>query len=151
MGMCQHHCLKPLIPYFALIVAVLASADTAVATREHADPAGVAGEWNYRTRSNCGSVVGVGNVSFVWNADAGTYTEQGHVYWADSNSTIRWWGTDQYDPQARRLFGRMSNTLGDTVDGHWQIEGPGPDRLVVRWNQTNGCFGEGVATRSGGG
>jgi hypothetical protein len=41
----------------------------------------------------------------------------------------------------------MHNTLGDRVDGRWQLEGQGPDRLVVRWNQTNGCVGEGIATR----
>ena len=27
-------------------------------------------------------------------------------------------------------------------------EGEGPDRLVVRWTQTNGCRGLGIATRA---
>jgi hypothetical protein len=111
------------------------------------DPARVAGQWDYRTRSNCGTVVGVGSVTFTWNTTTRTYDERGQVYWSDSGSRIAWWGTNVFDPQSRRLAGRMQNTLGDTVEGHWQLEGPGPDRLIVRWNQTNGCVGEGVATR----
>jgi hypothetical protein len=111
------------------------------------DPARVAGEWDYRTRSNCGTVEGVGKVSFTWNAAAGAYEERGFVYWADSGLTVHWWGRTRYDAARRRLDGRMRNSLGDSVDGGWQLEGPGPERLVVRWVQTNGCHGQGVARR----
>ncbi len=111
------------------------------------DPAGVVGSWNYRTRSNCGPNEGVGAVSFTWDAQAGGYHERGHVYWSHSGRTIRWWGLVYYDATRRRLDGRTQNTLGDSVDAHWELEGAGPDRLVVRWNQTNGCHGLGVATR----
>ena len=66
----------------------------------------------------------------------------------DSGQTIYWWGPQRYDPSGRQLAGRNRNSLGDEVDGHWQLEGDGPDQLEVRWNQTNGCHGRGVATRA---
>ena len=122
--------------------------ESAAAVSSRGDPANVAGNWDYRTRSNCGTVEGVGAVSFVWDAETSTYRENGYVYWSDSGSTIRWWGSDRYDASNRTLIGRVSNTLGDTVDHTWELEGPGPDRAVVRWNQTNGCRGEGIATRA---
>ena len=111
------------------------------------DPADIEGVWNYRTRSNCGTVVGVGRVTFKWNVRRGGYSERGRVYWSDSRTTIRWWGTVYHDASGRRVKGRLSNSLGDRVDGNWQIQGP--DRLVVRWKQTNGCRGTGIATRAG--
>jgi len=86
-------------------------------------------------------------VSFTWDGEAGGYHERGHVFWPHSGLTIRWWGLVRYDPVRRQLTGRVQNSLGDSVDAHWQLEGPGPDRLVVSWNQTNGCRGRGVASR----
>lgn len=133
-----------------LVIAVAVAmivAGAAWATGTGDDPARVAGDWDYRTRSNCGSVVGVGSVRFTWSSESRTYDERGHVYWSDSGNTISWWGTNVFDAQTRQLTGVMHNTLGDRVDGRWQLEGQGPDRLVVRWNQTNGCVGEGIATR----
>lgn len=118
----------------------------AAAARSDADPARIDGTWSYETESNCGKVPGVGEVSFTWNASTGVYDEKGSVYWADSRSTIRWWGPATHDG-GRRLDARVKNTLGDTVDGAWELEGSGPDRLVTRWEQTNGCRGVGVATR----
>ena len=111
------------------------------------DPAHVAGRWTYRTESNCGRVAGVGELLFRWDADDGRYYERGCVYWADSHETIYWWGPQRYDATGRSLAGRNRNSLGDEVDGHWQLEGDGPEQLVVSWNQTNGCHGRGVATR----
>jgi hypothetical protein len=70
------------------------------------------------------------------------------VFWGDSGNTIYWWGHPRFDDQARRLVGRNQNSLGDFVDGGWSLEGDGPERLVVTWNQTNGCHGRGVASRS---
>jgi hypothetical protein len=121
-----------------------ASATTAK-KKVRADPANVSGQWNYRTTSNCGTVEGVGNVAFVWNGRA--YRETGSVYWSDSGQTIRWWGDVRYDATARRLTGTHDNSLGDKVDGNWRLEGETPDRLVVEWDQTNGCTGIGIATR----
>lgn len=40
----------------------------------------------------------------------------------------------------------MANSLGDSVQSSWSIEGEGPDRLVATWRQTNGCVGQGIAT-----
>lgn len=114
-----------------------------------ADPARVAGVWDYRTRSNCGGgTEGTGTVSFGWNPAAAGYDERGSVTWPHTGQTISWWGVTRFDPQTRELRGLMLNTLGDEVDGHWELEGPGPDRLVVRWQQTNGCTGIGIATRA---
>jgi hypothetical protein len=112
------------------------------------DPAHVAGRWSYRTESNCGPVAGVGELLFRWDAADGRYDERGCVYWAHSHETIYWWGPQRYDAAGRSLAGRNRNSLGDEVDGHWQLEGDGPERLVVSWNQTNGCHGRGVATRA---
>lgn len=111
------------------------------------DPARVAGSWTYRTRSNCGSVEGVGAVSFRWDPESRGYNERGHVFWSDSGTTIRWWGLVRYDSARRLLTGRGRNSLGDTVNANWRLEGAGPDRLVVEWAQANGCRGRGVATR----
>jgi hypothetical protein len=130
-----------------VVALALAVANGHAAAREVRDPARIVGTWDYVTRSNCGSVEGVGSVTFTWDARRGVYQERGRVYWADSGSTIRWWGPKRWDPQARRLDGRSENSLGDTVDGYWDVEGAGPDRLVVRWTQTNGCVGTGIATR----
>ncbi len=105
------------------------------------------GSWQYRTRSNCGSVEGVGKVSFVWNEGTRTYRERGWVYWADSGTTIRWWGRTTLSADGRQLRGRIENSLGDSVDGRWQVEGTPARSLTVRWNQTNGCRGTGIATR----
>ena len=137
---------RGVMPTVVAAVVALAGAGTGAA-REGRDPARIAGTWNYVTRSNCGSVEGVGRVTFRWDAQQGAYRETGQVYWADSGSTIRWWGPKRWDAQTRRLEGRTENSLGDTVEGHWAVEGPGPDRLVVRWTQTNGCVGTGIATR----
>jgi len=112
-----------------------------------ADPANIEGPWPYRTESNCGKVPGVGEVTFTWDASTSKYAEMGYVYWADSKLTIRWTGDARYEPATRTLAAHSSNSLGDTVDGTWEMEGAGPDRLVVRWSQTNGCKGVGVATR----
>jgi hypothetical protein len=112
------------------------------------DPANIEGTWPYRTESNCGKVPGVGEVSFAWDAETGKYAEKGYVYWADSKVTIRWWGDAGFDPRTRTLDVHTKNSLGDTVEGRWELEGAGPDRLVVRWSQTNGCKGLGVATRA---
>jgi hypothetical protein len=111
------------------------------------DPAGIEGAWEYRTRSNCGSVEGVGKVAFVWNEGTRTYRETGWVYWADSGTTIRWWGPTTLSSDGRHLRGRIENSLGDHVDGHWEVDGSPANRLIVRWNQTNGCHGTGIATR----
>jgi hypothetical protein len=111
------------------------------------DPAAVAGEWSYRTTSNCGSVVGTGEVRFAWDATAETYTEAGWVYWADSGARIDWWGHVRFDAATRSLHGEISNSLGDSVLAKWELEGAPPRRLTIRWVQTNGCVGEGVATR----
>jgi hypothetical protein len=111
------------------------------------DPASVDGTWDYRTRSNCGSVEGLGEVAFAWNDQTLVYDERGFVHWSDSGHTIRWWGTASFEPRTRRLVARVRNSLGDDVSSTWQLEGQGPDRLVVRWTQTNGCVGVGIATR----
>ena len=112
------------------------------------DPARVVGRWRYRTRSNCGRVEGVGEVSFEWQAASNSYAEAGHVYWADSGVTITWQARDHFDRDRRTLSGRASNSLGDTVEATWQLAGgPPPDRLAIVWTQTNGCTGEGTATR----
>jgi len=111
------------------------------------DWAHVAGTWDYRAQSNCGRDMGVGAVTFTWNPSVGGYDELGHIRWPSSGRTIRWWGVVRFDVQSMRLVGRMRNTLGDEVDAIWELEGEGPDRLVVRWEQTNGCRGVGIATR----
>jgi len=126
---------------------LLGAASSEVRAEVEQDPAHIAGTWQYRTRSNCGRVEGVGRVTWTWDAARGLYRERGSVYWADSGLTVRWWGFQRYDPESRRLSGRVSNSLGDTVDGWWRLEGDGPDRAVVEWNQTNGCHGVGTATR----
>jgi hypothetical protein len=127
---------------------VVREAEAAASTKgERGDPARVAGKWNYRTRSNCGTVEGVGSVSFEWNGRAGVYRETGDVHWSDSGSTITWWGDVRYHAADRHLRGTLDNSLGDKVDGDWRLEGERPDRLVVEWNQTNGCNGVGIATR----
>lgn len=140
------------VALLAALMALGVTADDAAATRRvrvrTGDPARVAGDWEYRTRSNCGRVEGVGRVSFTWDAAAGVYEERGHVFWADSGLTVRWWGPTRWDPARRRLEGRLRNSLGDEVEGGWQLEGAGPDRLVVVWEQTNGCRGIGVARRA---
>ena len=138
-----------LLAFGGLALAVATGSPQARAGRTGAgDPANIVGTWSYRTRSNCGPVEGVGEVSFAWNSTAGTYEERGFVYWSHSGRTIRWWGTVRFVPATRRLEGRIQNSLGDAVDAHWQLEGSGPDRLTVRWSQTNGCRGQGVATRA---
>jgi hypothetical protein len=119
-----------------------------VAKAEKRDPARIAGRWQYRTRSNCGTTEGVGWVTFRWDPSRRLYVERGSVHWPDSGLTVTWSGTQRWDPANRRLSGRLSNSLGDSVDGLWEVEGAGPDRLVVRWNQTNGCHGIGEATRT---
>jgi hypothetical protein len=130
---------------------VLATAAPAVAQPAPVphDPARVEGTWPYRTYSNCGSVEGVGDVSFRWDAARRAYEERGHVYWADSGLTVRWWGWKTFDGERRALHGTTENSLGDSVTGAWSVEGGAPPaRLVVSWSQTNGCRGEGVATRA---
>lgn len=112
------------------------------------DPAKVAGLWTYRTRSNCGTVDGVGQLSFEWVKKEQHYYERGCVFWSHSGLTIYWWGKADFDSATRTLRGKNQNSLGDEVDGQWSLQGAKPDRLVVRWNQTNGCRGVGVATRS---
>ncbi len=123
----------------ALLLAIAGPEVIAGLDASAADPARVAGAWDYRTRSNCGGgTEGSGAVSFAWNPAEGGYDERGSVTWPHTGQTISWWGVTRFDPRTRELRGRMLNTLGDEVDGHWQLEGPGPDRLVVRWEQTNG-------------
>ncbi len=124
-------------------------AAAAVARRPSAvttDPAHIAGTWDYRTESNCGSA-GRGAVGFRWDAERSVYREDGSVTWPDTKLTIRWWGDSRFDATARTLSGSFDNTLGDKVTGTWLLEGDGPDRLVIEWNQTNGCHGQGIATR----
>jgi hypothetical protein len=133
----------------ALVLGTLWAAGSPVhAVPPRVDPAHVEGRWNYRTRSNCGSVEGVGQVTFRWDAGRRMYEERGSVFWSDSGTTIRWWGFTRYLPSKRRLEGQMHNSLDDDVDGRWALQGEGPARLVVRWSQTNGCTGTGVATRA---
>ena len=129
----------------ALLVAVGAPRAAAL---EEADPASIAGTWQYRTQSNCGSVEGVGKLWFGWNAQRELYDERGMVFWADTGSTITWWGTARFDRRSRALRASVDNSLGDHVDSRWRIEGNPPARLIVRWTQTNGCHGVGIATRS---
>ncbi len=138
------------VPMLAALAALLAASSHAHAVPPGPDPAHVAGRWNYRTRSNCGSVEGVGNVTFRWNSRRNAYEERGSVFWSDSGSTIRWWGYVRFSPRKHLLEGRLHNSLDDDVDGRWSLEGSGPARLVVRWTQTNGCTGVGVATRARG-
>lgn len=138
------HAAPPVEPSAAVASASVAPGGAAAPV---VDPARIEGTWSYRTESNCGKVPGLGEVSFAWNAGDAAYDENGVVHWSDSGSTIRWWGSARHDAARRRLAGRMKNSLGDTVDGDWELEGEGPDRLVVRWVQTNGCHGTGVATR----
>jgi hypothetical protein len=135
---------------FACTAPDAAAPATSAEAAEHraGDPAGVAGRWSYRTRSNCGAVEGVGELIFAWDPGRGRYREQGCVHWSDNGSTIWWWGEPRFDAHTRELVGRNRNSLGDEVDGHWSVEGEGPDRLAVSWSQTNGCRGEGVAIRA---
>jgi len=114
------------------------------------DPARVAGRWDYRTRSNCGRVSGIGEVFLRWEEGKQRYAERGYVYWTDSRSKIEWWGDERHDGDSRVLAGTMKNSLGDSVDSRWRLEGDGPERMVVRWKQTNGCQGVGTATRPAG-
>lgn len=111
------------------------------------DPANIAGRWDYRTESNCGGTEGVGELRFDWQPERDRYGERGCVHWPDSDNTIWWWGNPRYDAGDRRLVGINRNSLGDTVDGTWRLKGPGPERLVVTWKQSNGCEGRGIATR----
>jgi len=111
-----------------------------------ADPARIAGTWDYRTESNCGSA-GTGSVSFRWNSDRQLYREDGEVTWPGRDLTIRWWGDGDFDAKAHTLVATIDNSLGDKVTGTWRLEGDGPDRLVLDWQQTNGCHGVGTATR----
>jgi hypothetical protein len=114
------------------------------------DPAGIDGRWLYRTRTNCNTIEGFGEVQFTWNPTNRTYKEQGSLYWSDLRKTFTWWGTERYYPETRHLQGDLRNSLGDTVVGRWRIEETRPVRLVLTWRQSNGCFGEGTALRGGG-
>lgn len=109
-----------------------------------ADPNGIAGEWNYETRSSCGGH-GRGRITFTRNED-GSYEERGFVRWP-SGLIVRWWGTVRLDAPRRFLGGRVDNSLGDQVDAHWTLDAIPPSRLRVSWSQTNGCRGTGTALR----
>lgn len=112
------------------------------------DPAGINGTWQYRTRSNCGSVEGVGKLWLGWDPERERYDERGMVYWSDSDLVINWWGTATFREHARELDARVDNSLGDRVRSTWRVIGNPPTRLVVQWSQTNGCHGVGIARRS---
>ena len=111
------------------------------------DPARIEGTWMYRTRSNCGTVEGVGKLWLGWDPARQHYAERGMVHWADSGLTITWWGSARVDGSRRRLRARVDNSLGDRVESTWTIHGDPPERLELRWSQTNGCHGVGIATR----
>ena len=146
-------CAGPTAPPLAQPQAVATPTSRPAGRAGRGDPARVEGRWDYRTRSNCGRVAGIGEVFLRWEAERQRYAERGYVYWTDSSNKIEWWGEDRHDSGGRLLAGRMKNSLGDSVESRWQLEGdgPGPRRMVVRWQQTNnGCRGEGIATRPGG-
>jgi len=130
----------------AVVAIAIAIAGPAAALGDR-DPAGIDGTWQYRTRSNCGSVEGVGKLWLGWDPEHQRYDERGMVYWSDSGLTISWWGTARYRAGTRELDARVDNSLGDRVQSTWRVVGDPPRRLVVRWSQTNGCHGVGVARR----
>jgi len=139
--------MRSRVAALAVCLVVLGAAASAGAESDPPDPAGIAGTWQSRTESTCGSVEGIGKVWFGWSSAHGRYDDRGMVHWADSGSTIRWWGHARFDASTRRLRASVDNSLGDHVESTWEIHGDPPERLVVRWSQTNGCRGVGIATR----
>jgi len=102
----------------------------------------IAGHWSYTVRTNeCNGGTGHGGVDFTPRAEE-TYTEVGYVVWPNG-SRIDWNGEMRPSHETT-----MSNSLDDTVQSRWFVDRE-RDQLVVRWRQSNGCSGVGIATRPG--
>jgi hypothetical protein len=102
----------------------------------------ITGHWSYVVRTNeCNVGLGRGGVDFTPRGQD-TYGEAGYVLWPDG-SRIEWRGEMRPSHETT-----LSNSLDDTVESRWFIDRE-RDQLVVRWRQSNGCSGIGIATRPG--
>jgi hypothetical protein len=107
----------------------------------------IEGRWDYRVRTNeCNEGTGTGTLELVARG-GDTYHETGRVRWPDGTA-IEWAGDLRYSRTARTFEATQLNSLDDAVESRWYVD---RERgwLVMRWRQSNGCSGLGIATRPG--